>query len=364
MLARIGESARLRVRLARPLRPAAPAHRRRPQAVRLDRRQDQQERRRRPAVRLACSTGAAPRCAAWPASRRSTGSSRCSPRIGVRTRWLPDSNDLEIVPPARLDLAGIDVEAARRTRTVIMFLGPLLHELSDASSCRTPAAATSAPAPSSRTCPRCGPSASTSPPPTASTRPPSSPAVSPTRADRAHRARRHRHRERPAGRRPPRRRRPSSATPAPTTWSRTSASSCEALGVRIDGIGTTTLTVHGRARHRRRRRVLPLRGPDRGDEPARRRRRHRVGRSPSGGCRSSSSRSSWRRSRDGHEVRHHRRVHGSANGHTRLRRPHHHPGPAQRARSTRSTRCRSRASTSTTCRSSRSSRAVRRRARR
>jgi UDP-N-acetylglucosamine 1-carboxyvinyltransferase len=48
--------------------------------------------------------------------------------IGVRTRWLPDSNDLEIVPPARLDLDGIDVAAARRTRTVIMFLGPLLHE--------------------------------------------------------------------------------------------------------------------------------------------------------------------------------------------------------------------------------------------
>src|SRR6188472_1187163 len=50
--------------------------------------------------------------------------------IGVRTRWLPDSNDLEIVPPARLDLAAIDIDAARRTRTVIMFLGPLLHELS------------------------------------------------------------------------------------------------------------------------------------------------------------------------------------------------------------------------------------------
>ena len=48
--------------------------------------------------------------------------------IGVRTRWLPDSSDLEIVPPARLDLADIDVAAARRTRTVIMFLGPLLHE--------------------------------------------------------------------------------------------------------------------------------------------------------------------------------------------------------------------------------------------
>ncbi len=48
--------------------------------------------------------------------------------IGVRTRWLPDSNDLEIIPPERLDLAAIDIEAARRTRTVIMFLGPLLHE--------------------------------------------------------------------------------------------------------------------------------------------------------------------------------------------------------------------------------------------
>jgi UDP-N-acetylglucosamine 1-carboxyvinyltransferase len=48
--------------------------------------------------------------------------------IGVRTRWLPDSNDLEITPPAQLNLDDIDVAAARRTRTVIMFLGPLLHE--------------------------------------------------------------------------------------------------------------------------------------------------------------------------------------------------------------------------------------------
>ncbi len=50
----------------------------------------------------------------------------------------------------------------------------------------------------------------------------------------------------------------------------------EALGVRVEGIGTTTLTVHGVAEHRRGRRLLPLRGPGRGDEPARRRRRHRV----------------------------------------------------------------------------------------
>jgi len=51
--------------------------------------------------------------------------------IGVRARWLPDSNDLEITPPARLNLSGMDLEAARRTRTVIMFLGPLLHELNE-----------------------------------------------------------------------------------------------------------------------------------------------------------------------------------------------------------------------------------------
>jgi UDP-N-acetylglucosamine 1-carboxyvinyltransferase len=51
--------------------------------------------------------------------------------IGVKARWLPDSNDLEITPPALLDLSGMDLDAARRTRTVIMFLGPLLHELNE-----------------------------------------------------------------------------------------------------------------------------------------------------------------------------------------------------------------------------------------
>ncbi len=47
--------------------------------------------------------------------------------LGVQARWLNDDNDLEIIPPAELDLAHIDEEAARRTRSVIMFLGPLLH---------------------------------------------------------------------------------------------------------------------------------------------------------------------------------------------------------------------------------------------
>jgi len=48
--------------------------------------------------------------------------------IGVKVRWLNDKNDLEIIPPARLKLDSMDVEAAKRTRTVIMLLGPLLHQ--------------------------------------------------------------------------------------------------------------------------------------------------------------------------------------------------------------------------------------------
>ena len=47
--------------------------------------------------------------------------------IGVRTRWLNDDNDLELVAPAHLDLDAIDEDAARRTRSIIMFLGPLMH---------------------------------------------------------------------------------------------------------------------------------------------------------------------------------------------------------------------------------------------
>ncbi|MGE5299274.1 MAG: helix-turn-helix domain-containing protein [Acidobacteriota bacterium] len=50
--------------------------------------------------------------------------------IGVKCRWLPD-NDLEITPPKRLKLDDMDVEAAKRTRTVIMFIGPLLHQYHD-----------------------------------------------------------------------------------------------------------------------------------------------------------------------------------------------------------------------------------------
>jgi UDP-N-acetylglucosamine 1-carboxyvinyltransferase len=47
--------------------------------------------------------------------------------LGVQTTWLNENNDLEIVPPAELHLENIDEPAARRTRSIIMFLGPLLH---------------------------------------------------------------------------------------------------------------------------------------------------------------------------------------------------------------------------------------------
>src|SRR4051794_28323840 len=51
--------------------------------------------------------------------------------MGVQTRWLNEDNDLEIIPPATLDIVGINDEAARRTRSIIMFLGPLLHRSAD-----------------------------------------------------------------------------------------------------------------------------------------------------------------------------------------------------------------------------------------
>ncbi len=46
--------------------------------------------------------------------------------IGVKTRWFGE-NDLEITPPAKLKLENMDKAAARKTRSIIMFLGPLLH---------------------------------------------------------------------------------------------------------------------------------------------------------------------------------------------------------------------------------------------
>ena len=46
--------------------------------------------------------------------------------IGVSVKWQ-NVNDLVIKAPEHLDLAKIDHEAAKRTRSVLMFIGPLIH---------------------------------------------------------------------------------------------------------------------------------------------------------------------------------------------------------------------------------------------
>lgn len=47
--------------------------------------------------------------------------------IGMKCRWTNRRRDLEIISPGEYKLEKMDVEAARRTRSIIMFLGPLLH---------------------------------------------------------------------------------------------------------------------------------------------------------------------------------------------------------------------------------------------
>lgn len=47
--------------------------------------------------------------------------------IGVSVRWLPE-NDLEIKPPTRLKLENIKHDAAKKTRSVIMLVGALMRD--------------------------------------------------------------------------------------------------------------------------------------------------------------------------------------------------------------------------------------------
>ncbi len=48
--------------------------------------------------------------------------------IGVKCRWVNRKRDLEIIPPNELKLKDLDITAARKTRSIIMFFGPLLHK--------------------------------------------------------------------------------------------------------------------------------------------------------------------------------------------------------------------------------------------
>ena len=47
--------------------------------------------------------------------------------IGVKCRWINRKRDLEIISPNELSLDQMNIEAARKTRSIIMFMGPLLH---------------------------------------------------------------------------------------------------------------------------------------------------------------------------------------------------------------------------------------------
>jgi len=47
--------------------------------------------------------------------------------VGVECQWSDDQANLTITPPATLDLTSMNVEAARRTRSILLFLGPLMH---------------------------------------------------------------------------------------------------------------------------------------------------------------------------------------------------------------------------------------------
>jgi UDP-N-acetylglucosamine 1-carboxyvinyltransferase len=47
--------------------------------------------------------------------------------LGVEVNWINGGRDLELTPPRRLCIGELDAAAARRTRSVLMLLGPLLH---------------------------------------------------------------------------------------------------------------------------------------------------------------------------------------------------------------------------------------------
>lgn len=51
--------------------------------------------------------------------------------IGVKCRWKNRQRDLEIISPDELKLQNLNIEAARKTRSIIMFLGPLLHRFKE-----------------------------------------------------------------------------------------------------------------------------------------------------------------------------------------------------------------------------------------
>lgn len=47
--------------------------------------------------------------------------------IGIETSW--HGGDLTLTPPKKLSLQNLDIEAAKRTRSILLFIGPLIHHL-------------------------------------------------------------------------------------------------------------------------------------------------------------------------------------------------------------------------------------------
>ena len=223
ILARIGESARLRVRLARPLRSATPAHRRRPKLHGAIDVKTSKNAARGPAVRLPAQPG--PHDAAQPGPHRG---GQPDPRGAALHRRAHPLDPRQQRPGDRPADAARPGRHRRRRRPPHPDRDHVPRaaaaRLRRRSSCRMRGAATSAPAPSSPTCARCATSASTSSRPTGSTRRrPTRRAGRPGRSCSPSAAT-------PSPRTPswpPRgtTASPSSATPARTTWSRTCASS-------------------------------------------------------------------------------------------------------------------------------------------
>ena len=342
---------RLRVRLPRPLRPAAPAHRRRPEAQRLDRRQDVQERRRRPALRLAAQPR--PHDAAQPRPHRGGQPHPRGARLDRRAHPLAARHERPRDHPAR----DARPRAHRRRRGP-----PHAHR----HHVPRPAAALARELPAA-VCrwlrPR-HPHRRAAPVSPALLRPRGDrdarllrgalgPLRQPGARHRAHRARRHGDRERPHGGCPPRRhdgdpqRQPQLHGAGPLLLPREARR--RHRGHRHDDPDGARPR-----RHRRGRRVLPQRGPDRGDEPARRRRRHRLlDHDPARADRVHRDRARDPR-RHGDEVRPHRGVRLGQRPHPPRRR-HDDPRPAARPGRQDPPDALPRASTSTTCPSSRSS---------
>lgn len=48
--------------------------------------------------------------------------------IGVTVKWI-DKNSIKIIPPKEFDLSNINIESSIKTRSIVMLMGPLIHKL-------------------------------------------------------------------------------------------------------------------------------------------------------------------------------------------------------------------------------------------